>query len=431
MLTNKNSPLILIVDDNPTNLSVLSETLGGAGFRFRVAMDGETALALVERNQPELILLDVQMPGIDGFETCRQLKTNPATQGIPIIFITAFADTESKAKAFALGAVDYIPKPFESAEVLARVRVHLQLKSLTESLEAQVRDRTATLQKAQVQLVQQEKLSSLGEMVAGIGHELNNPINFIVNNIKPLQEYITIMTEILNLYQQEYSTPSLELRETIEDLALEFVLEDITKILNSFRLGADRIKNISTSIRMFSRLDNETKVLADLHECLDSTLIILQHRLKGKGDRSPIEVIKSYGSLPSVLCYPGQMNQVFMNILANAIDALDETMIQGKLGDWLPKIKITTQTNLSEEEIVIKIADNGIGIPESIKPRLFEAMFTTKSVGKGTGLGLAIAHQIVVEQHNGSLDVNSQVGSGAEFTIQIPIVETTGGISIV
>ncbi|NES02353.1 MAG: hybrid sensor histidine kinase/response regulator [Okeania sp. SIO2F4] len=425
MLINKDSPLILIVDDNPTNLSVLSETLGGAGFRFRVAMDGETALALVERNHPELILLDVQMPGIDGFETCRRLKTNPATQGIPIIFTTALADTESKTKAFALGAVDYIPKPFEPAEVLARLRVHLQLKRLTESLEAQVRDRTATLQQAQVQLVQQEKLSSLGEMVAGIGHELNNPINFIVSNIEPLQEYITVMTKILNLYQQEHPNPSLQLREAIEDLELEFVLEDITKIFNSFRLGTDRIKNISTSIRTFSRLDSETKVLADLHECLDSTLTILQHRLKGKGDRPPIEVIKSYGSLPSVLCYSGQMNQVFMNILANAIDALEEAMIQGKSRDWLPEIKITTQTTSSEEEIVIKIADNGIGIPESIKPRLFEAMFTTKSVGKGTGLGLAIAHQIVVEKHNGSLNVNSQVGEGTEFTIEIPIVENT------
>ncbi len=425
MSRNTNAKFILIVDDNPTNLSVLSEALGGAGFRFRVAIDGKSALTLVERNQPELILLDVQMPGIDGFETCRRLKENPATASIPIIFTTALADTESKAKGFALGAVDYIPKPFDQGEVMARVKVHLQLKHMTESLEEQVRSRTTALQKAQIQLVQQEKLSSLGEMIAGIGHELNNPINFIVSNIEPLQEYITVMTKILNLYQQEHPNPSLQLREAIEDLELEFVLEDITKILNSFRLGTDRIKNISTSIRTFSRLDSETKVLADLHECLDSTLTILQHRLKGKGDRPPIEVIESYGSLPSVLCYPGQMNQVFMNILANAIDALEEAMIQGKSGDWLPEIKITTQTTSSEEEIVIKIADNGIGIPESIKPRLFEAMFTTKSVGKGTGLGLAIAHQIVIEKHNGSLNVNSQVGEGTEFTIEIPIVETT------
>lgn len=193
------SGFILIVDDNPTNLAVLSEALSGAGFRFRIATDGESALAQVARSQPELILLDVQMPGIDGFETCQRLKANPDTQSIPVIFTTALSDTESKAKGFAVGAVDYIPKPFDQAEVLARLQVHLQLKLLTDSLEQQVSDRTATLQKMQVQLVQQEKLSSLGEMMAGIAHEINNPVNFIASNIPPLKEYITGITGILSL----------------------------------------------------------------------------------------------------------------------------------------------------------------------------------------------------------------------------------------
>ncbi|MEM1170003.1 MAG: response regulator [Cyanobacteria bacterium P01_H01_bin.35] len=420
MSTNTNAKFILIVDDNPTNLSVLSEALRGAGFRSRVAMDGESALTLVERNQPELILLDVQMPGIDGFETCLRLKENPATASIPIIFTTALADIESKTKGFALGAVDYIAKPFEQGEVIARVKVHLQLKHLTESLEEQVCARTNALQKAQVQLVQQEKLSSLGEMISGIGHELNNPINFIVNNIEPLEEYITGVSKILHLYQQEYARPSANLKDAIKDLDLEFVLEDMAKILESFRLGTEMIKDISSSLRTFSRSDSETKSLADLHECLDSTLMILQHRLKSKGDRNEIEVVKTYGTLPLVLCYPGQMNQVFMNILANAIDALDEAIVQGKLHDRVPQIKIRSQIT-SEERIVIKIADNGIGIPESIKERLFEPMFTTKPVGKGTGLGLAIANQIIVEKHNGTLSINSQVGEGTVFVIEIPV----------
>ncbi len=420
MSTNTKAKFILIVDDNPTNLSILSEALGGAGFRFRVAMDGESALTLVERNHPELILLDVEMPGIDGFETCRRLKENPATKSIPIIFTTALADIENKAKGFALGAVDYIPKPFEQGEVMARVKVHLQLKHLTESLEEQVCDRTNALQKAQVQLVQQEKLSSLGEMIAGIGHELNNPINFIVNNIEPLKEYVTGVSKILDLYQQEYLTPSPKLKDAIKDLDLEFVLEDMAKILESFRLGTEMIENISTSLRTFSRSDSETKSLANLHECLDSTLMILQHRLKGQGDRPQIKLLKSYGSLPSMLCYPGQMNQVFMNILANAIDALDEAIIQEKMQERFPQIKITTQIT-SEKQIVIQIADNGLGIPESIKERLFEPMFTTKPFGKGTGLGLAIAHQIVVEKHNGKLTINSEVGEGTVFVIEIPI----------
>jgi signal transduction histidine kinase len=392
MSTTANSGFILIVDDNPTNLSVLSEALKEAGFRFRVAMDGESALAQVERAYPELILLDVQMPGMDGFETCRRLKENPSTQAIPVIFTTALDDTESKAKGFSCGAVDYIPKPFDQAEVIARLRVHLQLKQLTESLEDQVRDRTAALQKAQIQLLQQEKLSSLGEMVAGIAHELNNPINFIASNINPLYEYITGITKILQLYQHENLTPSAKLVEAVEDLDLDFVLEDTEKILDSFKLGAERIKAISKSLRTFSRSDNETPVLADVHQGIDSALMILQHRLKGKGDRRRIEVLTSYGNLPSILCYPGQISQVFMNILANAIDALEESVSQGKLCDKSPQIHITTHVSdqQSDQQIVIQIADNGMGIPDSIQQRLFEPLFTTKPVGKGTGLGLAI-----------------------------------------
>lgn len=421
MSTTVDTGFILIVDDNPTNLSILSEALSSAGFCFRVAMDGESALAQVERNRPELILLDVEMPGIDGFETCRRLKENPCTQTIPVIFTTALVDTDSKAKGFSLGAVDYIPKPFDQTEVLARLQVHLQLKRLTESLEDQVRDRTTALQQAQVHLVQQEKLSSLGEMVAGIAHEINNPINFISGNIDPLREYMIGITKILHLYQQEYTTPSATLTDAIEDLDLEFALKDIAKIIDSFTLGAERIRSISTSLRTFSRSDSETPILADLHEGLDSTLMILQHRLKGNGARPGIEVLKSYGIVPPVLCYPGQMNQVFMNILANAIDALEEAMIQGKLLDQIPQIQITTQA-ISDQQVVIQIADNGIGIPESIAQRLFEPLFTTKPVGKGTGLGLAISHQIVVERHHGILKVNSQVAQGTAFAIEIPIV---------
>jgi signal transduction histidine kinase len=414
---------ILIVDDNPTNLSVLCEALSSEGFRFRVAVDGETAIALAERNQPELILLDVQMPGIDGFETCRRLKANPVTQNIPIIFTTALADVESKTKGFSLGAVDYIPKPFAHEEVIARVRVHLQVKQLTESLEQKVSDRTTALQQIQVQLVQQEKLSTLGELIAGVAHEINNPLSFITSNIPPLEDYFEGISKIIELYQQDYPNPTAKINTAIEDLDLEFVLEDITKILNSLKIGTERIQNLSTSLRNFYRSDSDEKSLADLHQGLDSTLMILQHRLKGNSDRPLIEVIKSYGTLPQVYCYLGQMNQVFMNILANAIDALDEALIQGKITDKIFQIQIATEVD-SEQWIVIRIADNGTGIPESVKQRLFEPLFTTKPVGKGTGLGLSIAHQIVLEKHNGTLKVNSQEGMGTEFTIRIPIINT-------
>ncbi|MEH2462839.1 sensor histidine kinase [Nostoc sp.] len=419
MNKTQNNGFILIVDDNPTNLSVLCEALNSEGFRFRVAVDGESAIAQAERNQPELILLDVQMPGIDGFETCCRLKANPVTQNIPIIFTTALADTESKTKGFSLGAVDYIPKPFAQEEVISRVRVHLQLKQLTESLEQQVSDRTKALQKAQVKLVQQEKLSTLGELIAGIGHEINNPINFISSNISPLQGYIAAVTELLLLYEQEYPNPTTKITTAIEDLDLNFVLEDMAKILNSLQLGSERIRNISNSLRNFCRSDRDTKISADLHQGLDSTLMILQHRFKANGARPRIEVIKNYGVLPEVNCYIGLMNQVFMNILANAVDAVDEAITQGKMSNLIPQIQIATEID-SEQLVVIQIADNGIGIPERLKKRLFEPLFTTKPVGKGTGLGLAIAYEIVVEKHEGVLDVNSQPGVGTEFIIKIP-----------
>ncbi|MBF2005042.1 MAG: hybrid sensor histidine kinase/response regulator [Chlorogloeopsis fritschii C42_A2020_084] len=423
MATTLDARFILIVDDNPTNLSVLSEALSNAGFRFRIAVDGESAIAQAERNQPELILLDVQMPGIDGFETCRRLKANPVTQNIPVIFTTALADTDSKTQGFSLGAVDYIPKPFAQEEVLARVRVHLQLKRLTESLEQQVSVRTADLQKAQVQMVQQEKLSTLGELIAGVAHEINNPINFIANNIPPLEEYIAGVTEIFQLYQQEYPSPTAKITTAIKNLDLEFALEDIPKILYSLKLGTEQIESLSESLRTFSRSDSDVKVFADLHKGLDITLMILQHRLKARGDRPRIEVIKSYGTLPEVNCYAGQMNQVFMNILANAIDALDEAIKLNKLSNPILQIQIATEID-ADGWVVIRITDNGIGIPESVKPRLFEPLFTTKPVGKGTGLGLSIASQIVVEKHNGTLEVNSQLGRGSEFTIKIPIIST-------
>lgn len=422
MNKTEKSGFILIVDDNPTNLSVLCEALNSEGFRFRVAVDGESAIAQAERNQPELILLDVQMPGISGFETCRRLKANPLTENIPIIFTTALADTESKTKGFFLGAVDYIPKPFAHEEVIARVRVHLQLKKLTESLEEQVRERTTALQKAQVQLVQQEKLSTLGELISGIAHELNNPINFISSNIPPLQEYLAGITYILQLYQKDYPNPTSQINTAIKDLDLNFVLEDLPKILSSLKLGTERIQHLSNSLRSFSRSDSDTRLPADLHLGLDSTLMVLQHRLKANSDRPAIEVMRCYEKLPMVNCYIGQMNQVFMNILANAIDALDEAIIQGKIKDGIPQIKIATEIN-AEQWVVIRIADNGMGIPERVKQRLFEPLFTTKPVGKGTGLGLSIAHQIIVEKHQGLLKVKSQPGMGTEFTIKIPNIQ--------
>lgn len=416
------SDFVLIVDDNPTNLSVLSQALKGAGFTVRIAEDGESAIELVQHKQPALILLDVQMPGIDGFETCQKLKADPLTQNIPIIFMTALTDTENKIKGLSLGAVDYIPKPFEQAEVIARVRLHLQLKQLTDNLEQKVTERTTALQQAQVQLVQQEKLSMLGQLVAGVAHEMNNPISCIISNIHPAQEYVADISQILQLCQQNYSQLPPVIQDAIAQTDLEFLLEDLPKLLNSMQVSTERIKDISISLRNFARADASVKVEFDVHEGLDSTLLILRHRLKGLGQRPEIQIHKQYASLPKVECYPGQLNQVFMNILANAVDALEDVWQQGmRVNDSL-KINICTQMS-NPDYVTIRICDNGIGMTDEVKQHIFECLFTTKAVGKGTGLGLAIAHQIVEEKHGGVIQVNSTLYQGTEFAIVLPLKE--------
>ncbi|NES89104.1 response regulator, partial [Okeania sp. SIO2B9] len=228
-------PFILIVDDKPTNLSVLSKALKAAGYKVRMAVDGEDALAQVQRHHPDMILLDIDMPKIDGFETCIRLQANQATKGIPVIFMTAIADTEDKVKGLSLGAVDYITKPFEEAEVLARVKVHWRLKRLTDTLEQQVSERTQALQQAQVQLVQQEKLSALGQLVAGVAHEINNPIGSMVGNVSVAQDYINDLLGIIDLYREKFPQPGAEIEEALEASDLNYMLEDLTNFGKSSR----------------------------------------------------------------------------------------------------------------------------------------------------------------------------------------------------
>ncbi|MBD1908048.1 response regulator [Funiculus sociatus GB2-A5] len=437
---NQAAGFILIVDDNSTNLSVLSQALKQVGLKVRMAMDGASAINIAQQQSPELMLLDVQMPGMDGFETCTRLKANPLTQGIPIIFTTALADTDSKVKGLSLGALDYITKPFEEQEVIARVNVHLQLRQLTktleernaqleqwtEVLEERVTERTAELsqtlqdlQRYQLQLVQSEKMSALGQLVAGIAHELNNPIGCISSNLAPAFEYVSDLTKVVEFYQQFYPEATSKLEQTLGDIDIDFALEDLPKLLNSMKLSAERIKDISISLRNFSRSDATTKVRANLHDGLESTLTILRHRLKAVGGsasahRPAIEVIKNYGDVPDVECYPGLLNQVFMNILANAIDALEESL------PATPQIRI--QTAFIDRHAVIRIADNGIGMSAEVQQKLFDQLFTTKAVGRGTGLGLSIARQIVEEKHQGRLSFTFEVGQGTEFAIALPII---------
>jgi PAS domain S-box-containing protein len=278
------------------------------------------------------------------------------------------------------------------------------------------------LQQAQLQVVQSEKMSALGNLVAGIAHEMNNPLGFISASLQQAKPTIADIVEHLKLYQESLPNASDKIKDHAEDIDLDYTLEDLPKIIDSMVMACDRLRNISTSLRTFSRADKDYKVPFNIHEGIDSTILILKHRLKANEERPEIKVVTDYGNLPQVKCFPGQLNQVFMNILANAIDALDEANIGRSFTEIQSNPnQITIKTSLEDKGVKIAIADNGNGISEEVQEKIFDHLFTTKGVGKGTGLGLAIAHQIVVEKHEGVIEVDSRLGKGTEFVIQLSL----------
>jgi signal transduction histidine kinase len=423
--------LILIVDDTNTNREVISEALTNSGLEVTTAVDGESALQQVQQRLPDLILLDVMMPKLDGLETCKKLKENLETRDIPIIFMTAVSDTETKVQCFALGAVDYITKPVQEQEILARINTHLQLRHLTKTLEQRVAERTSALsqalndlQQSQIQLIHKEKMSALGQLVAGIAHEINNPVGCIYGNLGHTTTYFQDLIKLINLYQQYYPQPSPEIAQEIAAIDLDFLRSDLPNLIASMKESVQRIRNISHSLRTFSRQDSDRKVVYHIHDGIESTIMILKHRLKPSKNRPEIVIIRDYGNLPPVKCFSGQINQVLMNLLANAIDALEELNIGRSYKDIEAhpnQITIQTRVNPDSHDVVISIKDNGVGMSPDVQEKIFDHLFTTKPVGKGTGLGLSIAHEIIVEKHDGNLSVNSNPGQGSEFVITIPI----------
>ncbi|MCU0525950.1 MAG: GAF domain-containing sensor histidine kinase [Elainella sp. Prado103] len=320
---------------------------------------------------------------------------------------------------FATDIAAQLAVALKQAELFSQT--HRQAQELSEAL--------TQLKASQAQLVQSEKLSSLGQLIAGIAHEINNPVNFICGNLNYANQYAQQLIDLLDRYQQEYHSPSSELTKYLQAIDLDFLVEDFPKLLSSMKLGGDRICQLVLSLRNFSRSDAVEMQPTNLHEGIDSTLLLLQHRLKPKSTSRGIQVHCDYGDLPLVDCYTNQINQVLMNLLSNAIDALEEKAAAPSLleGDRQAPPQITIRTLYipdpqgGQPRAILCIADNGLGIPPVQQARLFEPFYTTKPAGKGTGLGLSISYDIIVKNHGGELQCYSQPGEGTEFWIELPV----------
>ena len=400
------------------NLEVLTPRNRELWFLIHVERLG-VAIQYLSAQRFDVVLLDLSLPDSFGLDTVRQL--HELAPDIPVVVLTGVDDRELALQAMAIGAQDYLVKGQISAQLLERaVRYAIERKKAEVQIIKQERELN------QLKLIHREKMATLGHLVASVAHEINNPVNFIYANLTHVDNYTWDLLALIELYKQGGVHTTPDIQDKIEEIDLDFLREDLPKTLSSMKMGAERICELVLTLRNFSRLDEAKMKAVNIHEGIDSTLLILRDRLKEKSGYPAIQIIKEYDNLPLVECYAGQLNQVFMNILSNAIDALSLADPDGSkevIKNYHPTITIRTQV-LESNRVGISIKDNGSGITESVKTQLFEPFFTTKEVGRGTGLGLSISYQIVAENHGGQLKCISVPGQGAEFLLEIPIKQS-------
>ena len=402
------APCLVVAEDNPEMRRFIRMILQ-KNYRIREAEDGMRALELCRESPPDLILSDVSMPRMTGFEFCRAVKDDPELRLVPFILITSRAEVQYRIEGFESGADEYVGKPFNVRELEARIRSLITLREMQRKLKKtfdDLREAHEELKATESQLVQSEKMASLGQLVAGIAHELNNPISFVYANVKVLQEYVEAIQKCMAAYREagRESARAEELEEVWRENDMEYIMEDVHSLLDGCYEGASRTKQIVQDLRTYSRVEGSSRQVVDLNESMRGTVNILSN-----GMEEGVSVHLELAELPPVDCHSSQINQVFMNLVTNAVQAV------GQSGD------VWVRSRLVEPDLVeFEVSDNGCGIPADVIGKVFDPFFTTKPVGQGTGLGLSISYSIV-EKHGGTLTVSSEPGEGAQFTIRLPL----------